>query len=389
MKNLLPRILGCWIFLFTFHVFADVHYVSLDSANPEPPYLTWATAATNIQDAIDASTNGDTVLVTNGIYNVGEVIAGGGGLSPQPNRIAITSAITVQSVNGPWTTVIEGASGPNNNGVRCAWLTNNAGLVGFTLQSGDQYAAAVYCAASSNCWVKNCVITSNRNSGEGVVYQGTIENCLMCANNGNGEVAASAILNSCTIVSNSITGVDNFCHMTNCIDYYNYNSGNEENGTPRTAAYCCSTPLFSGVGNFTNAPGLFVDGVHLSYGSPCIGAGTNLVTGTDIFGQPWANPPSIGCAEFNPAPFTVQPSLNLTVSPVGFSVYAPATGTPPLSVYWLKDGVLLQDGAQFTGTQTPNLSAATVTLAYAGDYQFVASNAFGVTTSAVTTLSIP
>jgi hypothetical protein len=265
-------------------------------------------------------------------------------------------------------------------------------LIGFSLEFGNQTAAAVYCAASSNCYVQNCVITLNTGpGGAGIIYQGTIENCFI-AGNGNvgnsGYVVENAVLNNCAIVSNNIPSLNSYCVMTNCIDYYNYYNGNLDNGSPRGAAYCCTTPLPSGPGNFTNAPQLFVGGVHLAYGSPCIGAGINPVTGTDIFGQPWANPPSIGCAEYNPAPLTGQPSINLIASPVGFSAYAPATGSPPLSLFWIKDGFPLQDGELFTGTQSTNLSAATVDISEQGDYQLVASNAFGVVTSAVTTLSI-
>ena len=82
---------------------AATHYVSLESTNPERPYATWATAATNIQDAVDASSAGDTVLVTNGVYSAGQRIGGQG-----TNRVVITNATALRSINGPQFTVING-----------------------------------------------------------------------------------------------------------------------------------------------------------------------------------------------------------------------------------------------------------------------------------------
>ena len=140
-------------------------YVDLNSTNPVLPYAGWSTAATNIQDAIDASTNGDLVLVTNGIYATGGRSMDG----IITNRVALYKAITVQSVNGPFVTVIQGAGmSIGVSAVRGAWLTNNATLVGFTLKWGATRVAenntgnggGVWCA-SSNAVVANCLILSN------------------------------------------------------------------------------------------------------------------------------------------------------------------------------------------------------------------------------------
>ena len=65
------RLTVCTLLLAVSNLSAATLYVSLESTNPTPPYATWATAATNIQDAVDAGAAGDEVVVTNGIYTVG------------------------------------------------------------------------------------------------------------------------------------------------------------------------------------------------------------------------------------------------------------------------------------------------------------------------------
>ncbi len=172
--------------------------------------------------------------------------------------------------------------------------------------------------------------------------------------------------------------------LTNCIVYSN-RTGNLNN--PISVLYCCTTPAATGAGNFTSAPLLQADGVHLAPGSPCIGAGTNLVVGTDIFGVPWASTPSVGCAEYNPAPIVGQPQITLTA--LGFTIgKASISGPPPFGFEWLLNGFPLQDNGNFTGTHTSNLLVTALSLAEAGSYQFVVTNAFASVTSTVVTLAI-
>jgi hypothetical protein len=370
---------------------AATHYVSLTSANPVAPFTDWSTAATNIQDAIDASTNGDLVLVTNGTYSTGGRLMG---TDKTTNRIVLNQAITVQSVNGPTFTVIQGrAPVLDSSAVRCAWLTNNATLSGFTVEWGATtfsppgVGGGVWCASSSAV-VANCIIVTNVADLLGAaMYQGTAENCFICSNTvaqSLGGAAYSSILLNCTVVSNGSHAGISGCFATNSIIYYN--GAVNVNGSSVT--YCCASPLPTGSGNFTNPPQLFADNIHLLNSSPCIGAGTNIVTGTDIFGQAWSNPPSIGCAEWNPSPFAQIVQLQVSNLSSGFSARGAGAGQPPFSFSWLKDGEPLFDNGHFNYTETSNLMAGGITPGDGGAYQVVVSNAFGMATSAVVSLGV-
>src|SRR5205807_1248815 len=125
------------------------------------------------------------------------------------NRVALTKAITVQSVNGPAVTSIEGFQTPGSiNGavsVRCAWLTNRATLSGFTLTNGatlsttpDNNGGGAFCW-STNATLTNCLIFGNAAGGSGGgVHQGTLWRCIISGNSArNGGGANQANLNQC------------------------------------------------------------------------------------------------------------------------------------------------------------------------------------------------
>jgi len=83
-------------------VWAATQYVDLNNPAPSAPYTSWATAATNIQDAVDAAAAGDLILVTNGVYQTGARALP----DATSNRVAVTKAVTLLSVNGPTVTTI-------------------------------------------------------------------------------------------------------------------------------------------------------------------------------------------------------------------------------------------------------------------------------------------
>ncbi len=192
---------------------AAVLYVDLSCTNPIPPYADWSSAATNIQDAVDMASPGDTVLVTNGVY-----ATGGGSWYGSTNRVTLTNAITLQSVNGPAVTLIvgnqvAGYGSALTNAVRCVGMGNGAVLSGFTLTNGEggfgNYpggGGVAYVYGSNGGTVTNCVLVGNlaTNAAGGGAYRVTLINCQIIGNNAStGGGACACTLIDCVVVSNA------------------------------------------------------------------------------------------------------------------------------------------------------------------------------------------
>ena len=237
-----PRIVGGIVDLGAYEFQSPVHYVRvpLFGATPVSPFTNWITAATNIQDAIDAANPGDFIVVSNGTYNTGGRVVYGN----STNRVVVDKPITVQSVNGPAGTVIQGYSFRSSS-IRCAYLTNGAALIGFTLTNGgamdsgdvlrEQSGGGVWCEDSSVI-VSNCVITHGfAYQNGGGAFQGALWNCILANNSADqyGGGAFQGALSDCLLTNNSAYHGGGACSnaLINCTlarnlaQYQNLDSG--------------------------------------------------------------------------------------------------------------------------------------------------------------------
>ena len=251
----LLQLLIAFCLLLTVNSFAATNYVWQSSPSPASPYSSWATAAHNIQDAVDAATNGEIVIVAAGIYSNEVRVTPDFTLS---NRLVITKKITVKSEEGPDKTVIVGAGPNGSQAIRCVYMTNGASLIGFTLSNGHtRTTASVFIEyfynksgggvfMVDNCYVSNCYFINNSadHSGGGLnsYYGGTVDCCRFTYNTANNGGGISFFMSSSglTLLRNSvITGnnavyvgggvnIDSAQNMTKC--FISGNSANNGGG---------------------------------------------------------------------------------------------------------------------------------------------------------------
>ena len=257
----------------------------------------------SIQDAINASLTGDTIMVSAGTY---------------PENLDFQSkGLVLKSVDGASATTISG--GANNTLLLLDNTPATTVVDGFTLTGGngrpssssygaDYYGGAVHASNGAIALVKNCSLIRNQittGTFAGGAYAGgagtqlTLEHCVIAYNHawasGGATLAdyyAEITLNRCTVFGNTSNsffgqqgGVAGANHgdtwMNDCIIWGNSGNQIDAFGSPYNAGvdfYVTYTDVeggYSGTGNISGNPLFFDtsnDDFTLLTGSPCIDA---------------------------------------------------------------------------------------------------------------------
>jgi len=194
------------------------YFVDAGSGNDASVGTSWAAAKQTIQSAVDLAVDGDTVWVTNGVYDAGSRVAAGEALA---SRLCITNAVVVRSVNGAGATTIAGAPGSNGgldaDAVRGVYLNGGASLFGFLVTNGyTSDDAADGCGAGvwigKDCTVSNCVIRGNVADWDGggafLDRHATLVQCTLSGNQAHAGGGAyldsySGEITDCVVSNNS------------------------------------------------------------------------------------------------------------------------------------------------------------------------------------------
>lgn len=181
---------------------ATRYLVPAGTATPESPYATWATAATNILTAYTGTADGDTIIVSNGVYL-------------RAGNNSINTNLTWRSVNGPDVTIISGGGGDY------ALYLTSATLIGLTVCASTGAWGGIITLGTVS--MTNCIVRNNRGdsaSGGITIESGsvTLNNCTLKHNSGvDGTIrvaaGATATLTDCVIVSNTASHYGGGIHV--------------------------------------------------------------------------------------------------------------------------------------------------------------------------------
>ncbi|MFC1889431.1 right-handed parallel beta-helix repeat-containing protein [Thermodesulfobacteriota bacterium] len=324
------------------------------------------TVYATIQDAIDASSNGDEVVIATGTYT------GSGNRDISFDGKAIIVRSTDPEDAGVVATTIIDCQGTSGDQHRGFYIHNGEGpnsvVAGLTITgayntgSWPNWGGAFY-LSNTNPTIRNCRILGNYGTwGAGVsCYNSdpTILSCTIGENNGDGIAGSDSYptISNCTIIGNSNRGLytissNSIFTITNSIlwDNGSWSEGWQIYGLGTfDLTYSCvqglleyATPSLHNIGydplwidrdGPDNDPDAWADNdYHLSDNSPCINAGdpSGDYTGqTDMDGDPrvMLGLADIGADEYSSAFRSFVPEAYTPSSPVAVSIALPADAT--------------------------------------------------------------
>jgi len=180
-------------------------YVDMNAA-PNGDGQGWGSAYQDIQTALTAAQSGHTIWVKDGTYT--------------PIARMDNAAITIQSMNGPSATIIDG--GGTNRCAMLGILSTHTAIVlsGFTLTNGN--AAGSQGGGSCSGTLTNCVLTGNTANNGGGADGGILIDCVLTGNmaGNNGGGAHNSTLTGCVLTGNTASndgGGSYFCTLTGCV----------------------------------------------------------------------------------------------------------------------------------------------------------------------------
>ena len=232
-----------------------VYYVA-PSGSDANNGLAWTTAKATISNALTTAGNGNTILVSNGTYNI-------------TTQLSVNVTVVLKSVNGPEVTTIQGPA--SGNAVRCVAITANATVEGFTIAGGyrnfwvsdksfiyGNYGAGAYVSAGN---LRNCIVKDNWLEGwsseeilGGGIYvsgSGSIYNCKVYNNTAlNGSAGGGGIYID-------VGGV-----VYNCDVYTNSTSGGKESGAVHMRS---GGKIYNSLIRQNNQAGLKISNENIAY----------------------------------------------------------------------------------------------------------------------------
>ena len=203
-------------------------YVSLEGSHEEP-FDTWATAANDIQSALNVASDGVTIHVTNGTWYV----------HPDEWQMLVDKGVRLLGENGPEHTFLDGENAKWGIAVEHP----DAVVEGFTITRMLDYALQIYPAGGT---ARDCVIEGNPVGGNLAVWlygSGIMDDCIIRSNapKAGVQVSGGSMLLNSTVEANgfgaSYSGGGVYCTTGATVS----NCTIRGNGSPEGAGAMCES----------------------------------------------------------------------------------------------------------------------------------------------------